>query len=244
MKVVFVVDSITELQNKINMLTNRFGDNILYVVRAPFLSLFKTYGYTPNAIYEKKLTDVIQSLVSKMELEDIVLCHASVKLDDQLLNKFIDKIGDKTKVVNVIPNYNAFEKMSNGIYNTYVKSIFKTKDSLASPKLQFLPAAFVHDLVLTHFGNKLFEIEPNLLINIYIEEKETSKSLKPKSKFSKFSLIPIIIALVITLGLLLSLAFTNLNFVLILLFITLYLLDILITIIFCCKARFDNRFIS
>ena len=45
MKVVYVVDCISEVNQKINLIKNRFGDNILYVVRADLVDLFKTYGY-------------------------------------------------------------------------------------------------------------------------------------------------------------------------------------------------------
>ena len=44
MKVIFVVDSISEINNKINLLTNKFQTNIVYIVRADLVELFKTYN--------------------------------------------------------------------------------------------------------------------------------------------------------------------------------------------------------
>ena len=41
MKVVFVIDSITELNNKLNMLKTRFGNDILYVVKSNLVNLVK-----------------------------------------------------------------------------------------------------------------------------------------------------------------------------------------------------------
>ena len=53
MKVVYIVDSITEINSKIDTLKTRFGDNIVYVVKASLATLFKTYGHTANAIYNR-----------------------------------------------------------------------------------------------------------------------------------------------------------------------------------------------
>ena len=40
MKIVFVVDSITDVKNKINLMQSYFGTNIVYVVKSHFLSIF------------------------------------------------------------------------------------------------------------------------------------------------------------------------------------------------------------
>ena len=65
-----------------------------------------------------------------------------------------------------------------------------------------------------------------------------------RSIFSKFNLIPIIIALAITMALILTLAFVRVNYLIILIFIFTYLLDILISIILLCKTKFDKRFLQ
>ncbi|MBE5741048.1 MAG: hypothetical protein E7351_00735 [Clostridiales bacterium] len=244
MKVIFVVDSITELNNKINLLRNRFGDNILFVVKANILKLFETYGHRANAIYYNNLTRVIQVLLSKADSEDTVICYASLNFDNNLLNKFISKIGDKSRVVNLMPRYNTYEKVCNSAYNIYVKSLFKVKDSMASPKLQFMPAAFVDELLDTHLGNRLFEINENLCVNISLEDKEINNSMKVKTNLSKFGILALIIALVLTAGLLATIAYWTVNYLVILIFTVLYILDILVWIIFMCKTRFDQRFLK
>lgn len=244
MKVVYIVDSITEINSKINTLKTRFGDNIVYVVKANLVALFKTYNHTPNAIYNKNLPTILSALLLKSPVEDIVICYASVKLDKNLLNKFITAIGDKTKVVNIMPMYTGFEHMCQGAYNIYVKSLFKTSDSLISPKLQFLPYSLVVELLSTHFSNRLFEIDSKHSKTIYIEDKELSNSLKVKNKVSRFQLIPIIAALIISMALIACLAFIGINYVIILSFIFLYILDFVLAIIFQCKSYFDRRFFN
>ena len=245
MKVVYVIDSITDLNNKINLLKMKYGDNIIFVVRADLVILFKTYGYIPNAVYYKNLTKIIHTLlINSNELEDIIICYASLKLNNTLLTKFSNSIGNKTKIVSVIPKYNAYEKVCNSVYNIYVNSIFKAKDSMISPKLQFIPKDFLPELLSTHLGNRLFEINPELAHNIKIEDKEINKSLKVKSNALKLNLIALIVALVITVGLLSSIAYYKVNYFIILICSVLYLLDILLTVIFLSKSKFDNRFLK
>lgn len=244
MKVVYVVDCITNLTKKINLITNKFGNNILYIVRADLVDLFKTYGFTANAVYYKNLTEVTHALLLKTNVDDLLICYSSLNFDHALLDKFANKIGDKTKIVNLMPNYNSFEQMCNSAYNIYVKSIFKIKDSLISHKLQFIPSVYATDLLSSHLGNRLFEIKPEYIKNVYVDNKEINKSTKTKSHSIKYDLISIIIALAITAGLLASIAYLKVNYLIILSCVILYILDITLTIIIHCKAKFDQRFLK
>lgn len=244
MKVVFVVDSIHDINNKIQDITNLFGNNILYVCNAKFKKIFETYGFASNAVYSKNLSKVVHVLLSKSEIEDVVIYYSSLNLTKSLTKKFTDKIGNKSKIVNVVPTYNAFEQMDNAIYNVYVKSIFKVADSLASPKLQFLPAWFVEELLNSHFANRMFELNPESVSNVYVEDKQTCKNLKPKAKFNKFNLIPIIVALFVTILLFVGIAFIKVKYLLILIIVLLYILDALLATIFSFKSRFDLRFLK
>ena len=133
--------------------------------------------------------------------------------------------------------------MSNSIYNLYVKALFKNQDNLASAKIQYLPKAFVEELLNSHFGNKLFEISPSLCKEIHYEDKEFNKSLKTKTGFNKNLLVPIILALTLTVALFTTFVLLQgINYIAALIFIVLYLLDIVLTIIYQCKIYFDKRF--
>lgn len=244
MRVLFVVDSITDINQKILKLQTRFGGDISYVVKAPLVKLFETFGYTSNAIYTHNLSSVLHNIILKCPIDDIVICYASLNFNDSLLNKFISAIANKQKVVNVVPKYNSFESMYNSAYNSYVNFLFKSKDSLASPKLQFLPIAFVTELIKSSIANRLFEINAKFVTNIYIDDVEQSKNLKVKPRFNPFSLLPIIVALVLTATLITLIAFVNFNFLLGILFVLLYLLDIFMAIIQNFKRMFDNRFLK
>ncbi len=244
MKIVFVVDSITDVKNKINLIQSYFGTNIVYVVKSHFLSIFETFGYKANAVYEKNLAEIIHILLLKSNIEPILLCYSSLNFDANLLAKFRAKIGNGDKIVNIMPEYNSLERICNSTYNVYVKTLFKAKDSLISPKLQYLPVPFVVELLNSHFGNKLFETTPENSSILYIENSELNNSTKIKTKFNKFALIPIIIALLITMFLIISLAFIKVNYIFILIFVSLYILDLLFAIIYQCKLYFDARFLD
>ncbi len=244
MKIVYVVDSITDIKNKINLVKTYFGDKIVYVVKSHFLSIFETFGYKANAVYKKNLAEIIHILLLKSEIEPVLVCYSSLDFDANLLARFRSRIGTGEKILNIMPNYNGFEKLCNSTYNVYVKALFKAKDSLISPKLQYLPVAFVVELLNSHFGNKLFETNPENSSTLYIENSELNNSTKIKTKFNKFALLPIIFALLITIFLVISLAFVSVNYILILTFVSLYFLDIVFAIIYQCKLYFDARFLN
>ena len=242
MKVICVVDSITDINAKIDFLASRFGGNVKYVVHAPLVEIFKTYDHTPDAIYNNNLALVAHLLLSKGNIEDLIVYYTSLVIDDDLMNRFISLTG-KGKVVDLVPKYNAFEQAINGAYNLYVKTIFKSKDTLASPKLQYLPSEFVEELITTHFGNRLFEIPEELTFKLHTDDKKISETSKVKNGFNKKSLLFIIALLVITLGWIITFAYVKVNFILVFVFVLLYLLDILLLIIHCCKIKFDSRFL-
>ena len=244
MKVIYVVDTISSVNNKINLLKTNFGDNIYYVVKADIAELFKTYGYNANAVYFKNLSSVIHNMLKSSETDDCIIIYASLNFNNKLLTSFKNHIGDKSKVVSLEPEYNIFEQVCNSTYNVYVKSLFKMKDSLCSPKLQFLPKDFVEQLLQTHFANRLFDLNPDLNKTFTVQDKEINKSLKVKTKPAKYNIISALIALVLTIALLACIAYFKVNYIIILIFAILYMLDITLVIIFQCKAKFDQRFLK
>lgn len=244
MKVLFVVDNISDITSKIDKIKNRFGNDIVFIVKAPLEPIFKTFGYTIHAIYYNNLARVMHQYLSNLEVQDVVIYYSSLNLTDSLLNTFVQKIGNRDKVVNIMPEYNFFERIENNLYNVYVKSMFKMKDSLASPKLQFLPTGFMQELLASHFGNKLFAVNEKFVKNIDIDDKELCKNLKVKPKFNPFNLLSIIIALIITIGLIVTLAFVKVNYLVVILFVCLYVLDLVISLIVNYKMKFDARFLK
>ncbi len=244
MKIIYVVDSISNLNNKINLITNKFGNDIFYVVKADLVDLFKTYNYQPNAVYYNNLTKIIQGLLFNVEVDDILVCYASLNFDRELLNRFANTIGNKEKLVSVMPKYSTFESACNSVYNVYVKTMFKLKDSLITPKLQFIPSALALELMASHFGNRLFEIDPQYSRVMYVDNIETNNSLKVKTSYLKINLISLIITFILTAGLLASIAYLKPGYFTILIFVICFLLNITLTIIFLCKKKFDQRFLK
>lgn len=243
MKTVVVVDNIVELKKKINMLKSHFGENMVFIVKSELSQLFETFGFRANAIYHKNLAKVMHVLLSKDTIDDTIIYYTSLLLTEPFLNKFSAKTVNRNKVVNVCADFNAFEQAHNNIYNLYVNSVFKIKDSMTSPKLQFLPKQFVAELIESHIANRLFSINPEMVDTLYVQNKEIKKTLKPKKEFNKNFLIPIIIALLATIGLIMLIAFDKMNYLLILLFVLVYTVDLIVTLIFKYKGEFDSRFL-
>ena len=247
MKIICVVDSISNINSKIDMIKSHFGSDICFVVKATLEPIFKTFGHIANAVYYNQLATTIHTLLLKSEPSDVLIYYTSLKINENILNKFNMKIISRNKVVSLMPKYNIMERMNNSAYNVYVQAMFKVKDSMVSPKLQFLPESCVIELLNTHIGNKLFELNPKLSKTLEIEDivdTELNKSAKIHTPILKNTLISIIIALLITICLLITLAFANVGALLIIVFVCLYLLDIVLTIILQYKSKFDHRFLK
>lgn len=243
MKLVCVVDSLTDIKNKLNILSS-YKNNTLFIVYSPFEEIVKTFNITPNAVYTNKLAQILHMAIEEDGEEDTIIYYTSLNLSQQFFEQFIKTIATGNRVVNFCPKYNVFEKMYNGLYNSYVKSVFKLKDSLCSPKLQFLPKACVEELLTSHMANRMFTLKEGKSVEITTEDKLINKTSKPKYKFNKFHLIPIIITLLLTAGLLVCLGTLKPNFILILSFVALFILNIIIYTIFNFKNHFDDRFLK
>ena len=244
MKIIYVVDSISNLKHKISLFESQIPCDMLYVVRADLVPIFETYGYKPNAVYYKNLTEITHNLLLGCTVDDILIYYSSLDIDKPLLNKFCTSIGDKSKIVTLMPSYNAIESAANSIYNVYVKSLFHVKDSLISAKLQFIPSAYSIELISTHFGNRLFETNPQTTKTVYNDNFTINKSMKSNFKPLRSCLLSIIIALIITATMLATIAYVTTNFIAISIFVVMYILNVFLTIIFLCKQRFDYRFLK
>jgi len=244
MKVVCVVDSITDFNNKVLTIKSHFGDDIVFIVKAALMPIFTTYGFQASAIYDKNLSKIIHITLLRCNKDDTVVYFTSLKINNLLLSDFINKIGNREKIVNFVPKYNSFEKICLKVYNLYTKTIFKSEDCLASPKLQFLPQPYIENLLTSHFANRMFEMPSNLVVSHETDDAEINKTAKIKTKFGKSELISIIVALIISLSLLLTVAFAKMNYIITVIFVLLYVLDFLIYIILKCKFYFDSRFLK
>ena len=244
MKIVFVVDNISNLNQKINLMKNHFGDNIFYIVRADLLELFKTYGFNVNATYYKNLAKVMHVLLASGEIDNLIIYHSSLPITENLITKFRNAIGLKNKIVGILPKYSNFEKVCNSAYNFYVKSLFNAKDSLVSNKLQFIPESLLPELLTSHISNRLFQANDELCKNIEIQDSEINKAMKHEPFKLKYILFSVITALLTTVFLLMSIAYFKVKFIAIAFSIVLYLTNIFLTIIFSFKSRFDQRFLK
>ena len=245
MKVAYIVDSLTDFSKRIELITKKFGrEKIYFIVRADLMPFFETFSYTAHAVYYKKLTTVLHLLLQNTQKDDVVICHASLHLTENLLNKFLYFIKGGNKLVSLVPEYSNVEKTFNSLYNRYVRSIFNVEDSLVSSKLQYIPQPFVEELLQTHISNRLFNVNPELCTFFTSEHplvNSTSKSTYPKLKIN---LIFTMTSLIIVALFLLSLAYIKIKFVGCFLFVLLIILNVVLAFIAHFKQRFDHRFLN
>ena len=245
MKVIVVVDSIVDIEQKINKMKNRFGDNMRFVVKSNLVEIFKTYNHPVDAIYSKQCSTVTHLLLEQQKLDDTVIYFTSLNIDDGLLKKFTNAIGNKENTVVLKPKYNWWERICNKLYNIYVDIIFSRVDSLNCKKLQFIPKQAVKELLDSHIANRLFVNADNTLKEIQTTDKEINRQWKREDKKDyKPLVLNLIIALTLTLFLLISIVAFKVRFILVLTFVLLYMLDLFITVIYAFKLRFDKRFLK
>ena len=245
MKVAYIVDSLTDFTKKIDLISNKFGrNNIYFIVRADLMPFFETFSYTAHAVYYKKLSTVLHLLLQNTKRDDLIIYNASLHLTENLLNKFIRNIKDGSKIVSLSPTYSRFETMVNSLYNKYVQSLFNIEDSLVSSKLQFIPAAFVNELLKSHISNRLFSLNPEISASFTSDHPLVNKTSKSTYSKLKLNLIFSISFLVITMLFMLSIAYLKIKILGCFIFAILIILN---TVIYCIshfKKRFDSRFLK
>lgn len=245
MKVAYIVDSLTDFTKRINLISSKFGhNNIYFIVRADLMPVFETFSYTAHAVYYKKLSTVLHLLLQNTKRDDVVIYNASLHITENLLNKFIRNIKDGSKIVSLSPTYSRFETMVNSLYNKYVQSLFNIEDSLVSSKLQFIPAAFVNELLKSHISNRLFSLNPEISASFTSDHPLVNKTSKSTYSKLKLNLIFSISFLVITMLFMLSIAYLKIKILGCFIFAILIILN---TVIYCIsnfKMRFDSRFLK
>lgn len=243
MRVLVVVDSIVDIKKKVEKFSNKFGDNLNFVVSNELVDIFKTYGYPVHAIYTRECSNVIHLLLGRLTIDDTIIYYTSLDVEDGLINKFSQTIAAKDCVVSLNPQYNFFERTFNKLYNVYVRKLAKCDDTLYSKKLQFIPKSVMEDLIDSHVANRLFVNSDYKSKDITTNDKTENKNWKKSEKNFKPLVINAIAALMITIMFLMSIILFGAKYVVVLIFIMLYALDLVISFMYAFKLKFDQRFL-
>ena len=244
METLFIVDSLKDLDRKISMITDNFGDKIKFFANSKLIAKLTNNKFIVKnlvSIYSDKINDTIDKYIKSNEYvpQNTIIYFSSAKLDDELVQEMRQRLQYNPVTVYVKKKLNWFGKIKLWLYNKLVKLVVGMEDEYASVKFQYVNAELMSALKQTNFRNHLFAIPNADEIEL---EKESAKSFYDKPKFNKNYLYsPIIFCLVLVAYVLLE-AFVKVQFWMYFLIILSLISIIISTFILIIKNRFDTRF--
>lgn len=243
MEILFIIDTIEDLDKKISLINN-FEANIKFFVKSDLVAKLINNKFVIDnivSIYNKNINETIDKYLKSGDYKPTktLLYYASAPITAEVVNKIKNNIALKPSTIYVKKKFNAWAKFKIWLYQKLVKLIFGLNDAYASVKLQYLSAEFMVELAETNFKNHVFEVPKSLTLEI---DKQDEKQYYPKVKFNKNYLYnPIVFCLILICYVLLE-KFFNLQFWVYLLVIAILLITIVNLIVMIIKNNIDERF--
>lgn len=244
METLFIVDSLKDLDKKISMIIDNFGDKIKFFANSKLIAKLSNNKFIVKnlvSIYSDKINDTIDKYIKSTQYvpQDTIIYFSSAKLDDGLVCEMRQKLQYHPVTVYVKKKLNFFDKIKLWLYNKLIKLVVGMEDKYASVKFQYINAELMSALKQTKFRNHLFAIPNADEIEL---EKENVKSFYDKPKFNKNYLYsPIIFCLVLIAYVILE-SFVKVQFWMYFLIILSLISIIVSTFILIIKNVFDTRF--
>lgn len=243
MEILFIVDSVEDIERKISLL-EVLGADIKFFVNSKHVTKLITNKYIVNrvvAIYNNNVNVTIDKYLQSDTYTptQTLLYYASAKLDNEMLDKIRENLKLKPDVIYVKKKLTLWDKFKLWFYQKVVKLIFGLRDEYASIKLQYFSEELMEAFVQTSFKNHVFSIPNSLRVEL---DKIQEKTYYSKPKFNKNYLYnPIVICLILICYVVLE-RFLKLPFWVYLLVITMILATIINLIIMIVKNSFDIRY--
>lgn len=195
MQTFFVIDSVDNLQQKIDLISNNIGDDIKFFVKTSLFTKINNNSFVINnllGIYEKNEKEKIDEYIKseKFNLDSIFLYYASVSVSVDTLKTIHSKMSFGYDSIFVEPKRNVFEKFTTWCYDKISQLVFRVKDACCSTKVQYLSKNFVEHLKQTSFNNHILDVPFSYKVSE--QDKSNCKSLQDKIKFSKFLIYDLI----------------------------------------------------
>lgn len=244
METLFIVDSLKDLDKKISIITDNFGDKIKFFANSKLITkLSKHKAVISNlvSIYSDKINDTIDNYIKSKEYvpQDTIIYFSSAKLDNELVQEMRERLQYNPITVYVKKKLNWFGKIKLWFYNKLIKLVVGMEDKFASVKFQYINTELMSALKQTKFRNHLFAIPDADEIEL---EKEQAKTFYYKPKFSKnYLYCPIIFCLVLIAYVILE-TFVKVQFWMYFLVILSLVAIIVSTFMLIIKNVFDTRF--
>jgi len=245
MQVFFVVDSIDDLDNKIDLIENSFGGNIKFFIKTDLYTsicsnkkiiekLAGVFDVNPT----KKIDEFIKSVT--YEADDTVVCYSSAKISEEMVKVVLKKIKYGYDSIYFKKYRNKFLSFFEKVYQKICGFMFGICDSLCYSKFQFLSNKFMAYLKETRFNNHI--LKPENFAKIELEEKDIIETMQEKVKFKSYNLINIIFLLTVLCCYVLCEVFFDLKFYMYLGFVLLIVMSVVLAIMLAVHNIFEFRY--
>jgi ketopantoate reductase len=243
MEILFVLDSMENIEHKISLLES-FGADIKFFVHSKYVAQIIKNKFIVNrvvAIYNNNINATIDKYLKEQKYKptDTLLCYSTANPTNEMINKIRDCLQLKPNIIYIKKKMNWWSRFKFYFYKKFIKFMFGFDDEYASVKLQYFSAELMEAFKQTNFKNHIFSIENSL--NIEIADENTINYYS-KPKFNKNCLYnPIIMCLVLICYVVLE-KFLALQFWVYLFIIAMLLAVVVNWIVMIIKNTFDTRF--
>lgn len=243
MEILFIVDTVKDIERKISLLEN-LGEDIKFFVYSKCVT--KLVGNKEVldkivAIYNKNVNVTIDKYLNSKDYvpTQTLLYYASAELTAELVDNIRENLKLNPSTIYVKKKFSFWDKFKFWFYKKIIKLIFGIEDECASVKVQYFSTKLMEVLAKTNFKNHIFSIPKALNIEL---KKEDAKSYYNRTKFDKNYLYnPIVFCLILICYVVLE-RFLDLSFWVYFLVIALLLATIVNLLVMIVKNTFDCRY--
>ena len=243
MEILFVIDSLNNLDNKINLL-KVFDADIKFFVDAKLAPKLVGDKYIINrtvAIYNKNVNITIDKYIKQTSYvpDATLLYYASADLNVKIIDSIRENIKLNPNVIYIKKRLSLWDKFKLWFYDKFIRLIFGVKDEYASTKLQYFNDEMMVEFRKSSFKNHIFSFINAQTIEL---EKSESESYYARPGFNKNYLYnPIALCLILICYVVLE-RFFKLPFVVYFFVIALIISVLFVTVVMIINNTFNKRY--
>ena len=175
MEILFVVDSVDDIDKKIAMF-EPLGADIKFFVDSKCVAKLVQNKKVLNSIvamYSKNVNITIDKYLKSSEYTptDTILYYASADLTPALVEEIRENLQLKPNTIYVKKKFGWWDKIKLWFYHKFIKLLFGMNDEYASVKLQYFNEFTMGVLAQTSFKNHIFGIPNSVSIELKDEQK-------------------------------------------------------------------------
>lgn len=186
MEILFIVDSIKDIDKKIALL-EPLGADIKFFVDAKNVAKLtrkKRVVAHISAIYNNNINATIDKYLKDENYKPCatVIYYSSAELTVEIVNQIRQQLQLNPDTIYVKKKLSLWNRFKMWFYHKVIRFIFGANDAYASVKLQYFSADLMEAFVATSFKNHIFNINNSVSIEL---SKDKEKSYYNKVKFNK-----------------------------------------------------------